>query len=372
MKLVDRINTTIDRDLSLRNLIKVILVMGIVWLFQSTSGIWLGILSKIWNVLNPFVVGFVIAYILRGPIRNGEKNGISRKIMIPVLYILILLLVVWLISSLVPMILNRAGDFISNMINGMQWIQDRISALSKNGSSSFMDSFVNEGVDALTAIKKLLPNVSDNLPSILSTALSYLANSVIAIVASIFMCFGWEKVRDGFDKVTRRISKRVNEITFEINEEESSYIRSLLILIGLHFVEYSVLYLLVGHQDWLIMGLLTALSLIVPYIGPTIANIIGIVTAFSLPTGNVIFLVIMIVVLSNTDEYVLAPFVHSHNTHVTPLWAIFSVFAGGTLFGSVGVIIAIPVFLAIRVIILRYHSDHDKEVERMESEAVQK
>lgn len=359
MKLVDRINNTIDRDLSLRKLIKVILVMGIVWLFQATSGIWLGILSKIWSVISPFMIGFVIAYILRNPIRKLEKRGISRKISIPVLYILIFLLLVWLISSLVPMIMNRAGAFINSMISGMQWIQNRISALSSDGTSGFMDSFFNEGVDALTAAKKLLPAVSDNLPNIVSTALSYLANSVIAIVASIFMCFGWEKLRTGVARVSRRISMRVYEIVFAINAEESSYIRSLLILIGLHFIEYSVLYLLVGHQYWPIMGLITALSLIVPYIGPTIANIIGIFTALSLPTGNVIFLVVMIFILSSTDEYVMAPFVHSHNTHVTPLWAIFSVFAGGCLFGSVGVIIAIPVFLALRVIILRYHEDHE-------------
>lgn len=370
MKLVDRINDTIDRDFSLRNLIKIILVMGIVWLFQATSGIWLGILSKIWAVICPFVIGFVIAYVLRNPIRKGEAKGISRKITVPVLYILILLLIIWLIYSLVPMVMNRAGAFITNMINGMQWVQDRISALSTSGSSGFMESFFNEGVDTLTTIKKLLPDVSDNLPNIVSTALSYLANGIIAIVASIFMCFGWEKIRLGVDRTTRRISKRTNEVVFAINEEESSYLRSLLILICLHFVEYTLLYLLVGHQDWLIMGLLTALALIVPYLGPTIANIIGIVTAFSLPMGNVIFLVIMIVILSGTDEYVLAPFVHSHNTHVTPLWAIFSVFAGGTLFGSVGVIIAIPVFLALRVILIRYHEDNDRF--NIENEAIQK
>jgi Predicted permease len=359
MKLVDKINDTIDRDFSLRNLIKIILVMGIVWLFQSTSGIWLGILGKIWAVIMPFIVGFVIAYVLRSPIRLAEKHGITRKITIPVLYILVFLFIIWLIYSLVPMILNRAGDFINSIINGMQWLQDKVSSVSSSGGSGWLDSFVNEGVDALTAVKKLLPNVSDNLPSILSTALSYLANTVIAVVVSIFMCFGWEKLRFGVERVSRRISKRCYEIVFAINEEESSYIRSLLILILLHFIEYSLLYLLVGHQDWLIMGLITALSLIVPYIGPSIANIIGIFTALSLPVGNVMFLVIAIVIFSGTDEYVMAPFVHSHNTHVTPLWAIFSVFAGGVLFGSVGVIIAIPVFLALRVIILRLHDDHE-------------
>ena len=82
MKLVDKINDTIDRDFSLRNLIKIILVMGIVWLFQSTSGIWLGILGKIWAVIMPFIVGFVIAYVLRSPIRLAEKHGITRNYLV--------------------------------------------------------------------------------------------------------------------------------------------------------------------------------------------------------------------------------------------------------------------------------------------------
>jgi predicted PurR-regulated permease PerM len=367
MKLVDKINDTIYRDFSLMKLIKIILVMGIVWLFQATSGIWLGILNTVWSVIAPFVIGFVIAYIFRSPIRFGEEHGISRKIMIPLLYVLIALFIFWLIYSLVPMIVNRAGDFISSIINSMQWLQDKVSNISSTGSGGWLDSFVNEGVDALTAVKKLIPNLSDSLPHILTTAMSVLANAVIAIVVSIFMCFSWEKIRAGVAKVSYRVSKRCNEIVFAINEEESLYIRSLLILIILHFIEYSLLYLLVGHQDWLIMGLITGLALIVPYIGPTIANVIGIFTALSLPTGNVIFLVIAIVIMSSTDEYVLAPFVHSHNTHVTPLWAIFSVFAGGVLFGSVGVIIAIPVYLALRVIILRFHEDHEAQ-EKMENQ----
>lgn len=360
MKLVEKINDTIYRDFSLRNLIKIILVMGIVWLFQATSGIWLGILNTIWSVLSPFLIGFVIAYILRSPIRYGEKHGISRKIIIPVLYVLIGLIMFWLISSLVPMIVNRAGDFINSIISSMQWLQDKMSALSETGSSGIFDSFVNEGVDALVEVKKLIPNLSDSLPHILSTAMSVLATSVIAIVASIFMCFGWEKIRFGVERVSRRISKRFYEIVFDINEEESSYIRSLLILVILHFAEYSILYLLVGHQDWLIMGLLTGLSLIIPYLGPTVANVIGIFTALSLPTGNVIFLIAAILIMSGTDEYVMAPFVHSHNTHVTPLWAIFSVFAGGVMFGSFGVVIAIPVFLAIRVVVIRYHDEQEE------------
>ena len=157
------------------------------------------------------------------------------------------------------------------------------------------------------------------------------------------------------------VSAEFAETVKEINVEESSYIRSLLILVVIHAIEYCLLYLLVGHQDWLNMGLVTGLSLIVPYLGPTIANVIGILTALVLPPSRVITLIVMIVILSNTDEYVLAPLVHAHNTNVTPLWAIFSVFAGGVILGVTGVIIAIPVYLAGRVIYLNYHKKKEEE-----------
>ena len=60
--------------------------------------------------------------------------------------------------------------------------------------------------------------------------------------------------------------------------------------------------------------------------------------------------------LYKVDEYVIAPLVHSHNTSVTPLWALFSIFAFSGLFGIVGLVIAIPGYLALRVIYLKIRS----------------
>ena len=74
------------------------------------------------------------------------------------------------------------------------------------------------------------------------------------------------------------------------------------------------------------------------------------------PFVNRFLLIILIVVLSQVDEYVIAPLVHSHNTSVTPLWALFSIFAFSGLFGIVGLVIAIPGYLALRVIYLKIRS----------------
>ena len=74
-----------------------------------------------------------------------------------------------------------------------------------------------------------------------------------------------------------------------------------------------------------------------------------------------LILSIAIVILSQVDEYVIAPLVHARNTHISPLWTLFSIFAGGTLLGVPGIIIAIPAFLTIRTIYRIYIKEEEEE-----------
>ena len=355
MKIVDKIEKKIDEDISLRILIKMVLLFAAVWLVIQTGSLWKFILEKAWNVAEPFVIGFVIAYILRGLIYAGEKHHVSRKISVPLLYGLILVFIIWLLSSLIPMIVNRAGDFISSLIEGINWLSGRIAASSQAGVPDWLKSLFNQATGSLTDIRSLIPGLSGSLPDLISTFIGTITKIIFAVIISIFMCFSWEKIRSVFVRGSRRISEDCYETLFAVNHELGSYVRSLLILIVIRFAEYAVVYLLVGHPDWLILAVLTGLSVIVPYIGPTIANCIGILTALTLPGKNVIALVILILILSNVDPYVIEPMVHSHNTAVTPLWALFSVFCGGVLFGTAGVIVAVPVYLSVRIIILRHY-----------------
>lgn len=362
MKIVEKIEQKIDEDLSLRMLVKLVLLFALIWLLIQTGSFWGSLFDKIWNIISPFVIGFVIAYILRGFIYYGEQHHISRKVSVPVIYGLILVLLVWLLSSLFPMVINRAGDFISSLINGINWLSRTLVSNSKSGTSQWVKSLVSELTGSLTDVKNLIPDLTKSLPDLINTFIGTIVRTIFAIVISIFMCFSWEKIRTVFVTVSKRISEDCYETLFAVNHELGTYVRSLLILIIIKIAEYAVVYLLVGHPDWLILAILTGISLIVPYIGPTIINIIGIVTALTLPGSHVIALIIVILILSNVDPYVIEPMVHSHNTAITPLWALFSVFCGGVLLGSAGVIIAIPAYLSIRVIVLRHLKKPEENV----------
>lgn len=361
MKIVEKIEQKIDEDISLRFLIKIVLLFTAIWLLIRTGSFWSGLAATIWKILSPFFIGFVIAYILRGLIFLLEKHHISRKISVPVIYAAMLVFLIWLLSSLVPMVISRASDFINSMINGINWLSSRLAVSSKSGLPDWLREIISQTTGGLADARNLIPDLTDSLPDLITNFIGTITGIIFAIVISVFMCFGWEKIRMVFVSVSRRISEDCYETMMAVNGEIGSYVRSLLILMLIRIVEYAIVYLAIGHPDWLILAILTGVSLIVPYIGPTIVNLIGIVTALTLPVGHVVALIIVILILSVVDPYVIEPMVHSHNTAVTPLWALFSIFCGGVLAGTAGVIMAIPVYLSIRMIILMHHGQGVKK-----------
>ena len=351
MKITERISERLEKDITLRTMVKVLLILLIILLIKMTGDIWIGIIKKMTVILKPFVFGFVIAYILRKPIQWGEEHKISRTIMITVIYLVILVFLYWLISSLVPMLLIRLTGFINSIINGLTWLYQHYEALSDNAVPAWMNTIVQQAISALSNFQGLIPDISGTIPNMISNFLTTITNSIFTVIISLYMCFQWDKIRFWIVRLSRRHSRETTKALFAVNDELDAYLRSMLLSMIVKFVEYAIVYFCIGNQDWLILALLTSIGLIIPYIGPTIANCFGILTSLSLPLPNIIILLVLIVVLSNVDEYLITPLLRAKTTSVTPLWALFSIYAGGNLFGVIGIIIAIPVYLSLHAIL---------------------
>ena len=357
MKILERLGDRLEHDFPLHSLIKIVLVLLSILLIQMTGSIWVSILHKLRVILTPFVFGFAIAYVLRKPIRWGTDHRIPRNLMILAVYVVILIFLYWLISSLVPMLLTRATGFITNIINGVNWLYGKYESMAENGVPEWIHTIVQQAVSALSSFQGIIPNLPANLPNVITNVLSSVTNVIFTVMISLYMCFQWDRIRFWIIRIRRRHSRRTAEGLFLVNDELTAYLRSMLLSMAVKFVEYAILYFCIGNQDWLILALLTSIGLIVPYIGPIIANCFGILTSLSLPLPNILILLAAIVILSNVDEYVITPILRARTTSVTPLWALFSIYAGGTLFGMVGIVIAIPVYLSIQALLKLYGKD---------------
>ena len=171
------------------------------------------------------------------------------------------------------------------------------------------------------------------------------------------MLSDFERVKGYICKFARMFYEKADPYLFKIDEEVSVYLKSLLIIMAIKFIEYSLFYFLIGHEDWVIIGLLTAVGQLVPYLGGTLANSIGIITALSLSPIRIFFLIAGICVLSNVDAYVISPLIHEKRSSLGPLITLFAVFAGGVVYGALGIMFSIPLAIAIKAICEVYAKD---------------
>ena len=352
MKLINQIAEKINEDIHIQALIKVILVLLVVFLVRSVDVVWIGLFRKAWHILRPFVLGFVIAYVIHPLIETLErKYKISRKITVPVFYIILLVILFWLAFTIVPLIYSRLSSFITSMISGVNSIYNSYLELTESGAPEWMRRLIQEIVAGLQSTRNFLPQLSTQFSAVLSDAVKIFTIFVITIIVSMYMCFSWKNIEASIYSFAKRLGSRAIRSMRAVDAEIGTYIRSLLVLMLIKFVEYALMYYFVGHKDWLLVSLLTAIGLIIPYIGPMIGNTVGILTALTMPQRNVIILLVCIVVLSQLDAYLIEPLVHSRNVKISPLWALFSIYAGGILAGGLGVMIAIPAYLAVRTVI---------------------
>ena len=349
--IIDKIKKKYESDVSIDKLFKLLMIVLIIYIMWNFSPIFAFAYKKIKLIITPFLIGFGIAYLLRPIIVFFEKKNISRKYVIPILVLFLVITFWWIFISIFPMLYEDIVLFVKNSVETINHLIDQ-HVINSDGNTDLFTTVSSQLINFLN--NQVIPNITNYVTHFLSTLLTTLSKAIFALVLSIYFMLDYEKIIDLIYAATYLINSNLPEYVYRIDQVVSVYIRSLLVLMIIKFLEYSVLYRLVGHRNWMILGLLTSLGLVVPYIGPMVANTLGIFTSINLPLPNLIILMIAIAILSMVDEYLITPLIHSKNSEIKPLWSMFAVFVGGTLFKAFGIVIAVPVYLAVRVSVNYY------------------
>ena len=336
----------IDQRFSIYTLCKVICVLLILFLLIKTQVVWGSWYRMLRSILQPFIIGFVLAYVMHPLVEFLEKK---------------VFLIVMLVM-LMPVLYDKINEFMTSMIDGVVWISNKIKTLGNMKDFSLVNSITNNIVNILQSYDDWVPQLVSSLPGLMNTVLNVVTNVLFSIIIAIYMLFDFERIKRGLRKFVHLFFKNSDIYLHEIDQNVTVYLKSLIILMLIKFIEYSAFYFMIGHQDWLIIGLLTSFGVIIPYLGGTIANSIGIITALTLPPSNIVALIIGIMILSNVDAYVISPLVHEKRSAMGPLITLFAVFAGGVIMGAVGIMVSVPAAIAIKTAIEVYEQKTDRRL----------
>lgn len=186
---------------------------------------------------------------------------------------------------------------------------------------------------------------------------------VLVPVITFYLLMDWDRMVAEVDKLLPRDHAPViRRLASDIDRTLASFIRgqgTVCLILGTF---YAVGLMLVGLKFGLVAGALAGALTFIPYVGAIVGGLLSIGLALFQFWGEwqwIIAVAAIFAVGQFVEGNILTPNLVGSSVGLHPVWLIFALSAFGTLFGFVGMLVAVPVAAALGVIarfaIERYH-----------------
>lgn len=321
-------------------LLNAAIIMVIIFLLYQTGSLWFGILGKVKDIIFPFFLAFILAYSLYPILRYLQNKKIPKGIALTIIVTILLLLVGIFIAVIVPMLFKQLPSLFSGIISFIKEISTKFSIDSSSIQITLQTTF-NEIVSSMGKY------VSDGAINMIGVSVNYLTIILIAFAAAIYLLIDMDKIREGVKRILKRRSKKLYGYVLTLDNEMKNYLVGFSRIIFITFFEYTIVYTIIGHPNAILLGVLAMLANLIPYFGGVITNAIAAITSFVISPALFWRTIVTFLILAVVDGYIINPYVYGKTNRVHPLVVILSVFAGGILFGTIGIFLSLPLAIII-------------------------
>ena len=210
------------------------------------------------------------------------------------------------------------------------------------------------------------------IPNFLNSFVGILGSLSVGLFSVVFIAFFFLKDRKLFEDgilllVPQNKESRLKKSMNTIGELLSRYFVGLVFQILILFVIYTIVLLIFGIENAIVIAFLCALLNLIPYVGPMIGGVLMITLTMTSNLGadfssvilpKTIYVMIGFVIGQLVDNFFSQPFIFSNSVKSHPLEIFLVIIIGGLLFGVTGMIIAVPAYTAIKVILKEFLSEN--------------
>ena len=306
------------------------------------------------TVILPFLVGGAVAYFMDPVADRLERLGLSRIAATSLLTLGAVLMVVLLVLSVIPTLVEQLGALV-----------DAAPEIATQFQTFLIDRFP-ELQDSTSTIRQTLAQIAtaiqsqgaDLVQSLLTSALGVL-NAVVFIivvpVVAFYMLMDWDHMVAKLDAILPRDhAPVVRRLAAEIDSTLAAFVRGQLTVCLLLGTFYSVALMVAGLQFGLVVGAIAGAITFIPYVGALVGGALAIGLALFQFWGDWLSIGIIAAIFGFgqfIEGNILTPKLVGESIGLHPVWLIFALSAFGSVFGIVGMLVAVPVAAAIGVLI---------------------
>ena len=344
-------------------IVALVAIIAIIFLMIANWGVLLAVIGKFLTILMPFILGFFFAcfinplvkrvHSLLNRMKPGKGAKIKKAFSVITSYVVVIGVITVLLIYIIPQIKASIGELGNTIQDGYQYmithqkeLNEKIPFIGLGGGIEYIKEF---------AYKKIMSNGSEIIPYVYHVSSSLLTTSynvLMGLVISIYIILDMKKLKRSARKVVYALSpKKKEQEVWETMKQCSHIFNGFLIgkmidslIIGiLCLIAMSILKLPYA----LLLSLIVCITNMIPYFGPIIGAIPGVMIYLFIDIRYAFIFALMILILQQFDGLYLGPKILGDQTGIKPLWVIFGITVGGAYFGVMGMFLGVPVVAVI-------------------------
>lgn len=313
------------------------------------------VIRSVPGIVTTVLLGATLALVLSFPVRFLQRK-FSRRLSILFVTIAVLGGTVFLLALAIPMLINEITQFVTALPSitetAIRYARDILTELHERGwLRQEPDELIQDAqYGLLDSAQSLTATALNNLVGALSASVSLFITAFGVVFVAIYLMADIPKFYESYLRLwapNYRSDAKVlwDTMGYSLSRYLSAQVLSLAIQGTLAFVGL----LLLGVPYALVLGLVQAITAILPYIGAWLAFIPAFIVALTVNWQTALGVGILYLALNQIEGNLITPNLQGNAVKVHPILIFIGVIGGGQLFGIMGAVLAVPTIALIRV-----------------------
>lgn len=319
-------------------------------------------LGSIQGVLIPFVVGFVVAYMLAPTVaRMGRRMPHTLAAVTCVTAVVATIVIFFALVG--PVIVDEVAWFIGRVPDYLNSIKTMAPEVTKSLGLRLRGDVVTQLLAMYSgkAASMLLPYATDVVGTLaggVATLVNIVGLILVTPLVAYYLLVDWKHVNDSFfSQLPAAWRPEAHAIFAEIDSRMAGWLRGQITVCLVLAVFYAAGLSLVGLDMGIVVGIMCGLLACVPMVGPMLGGIFVLLAGllqFQFGAWEPYAALVAVLMLGQVLEgNFLTPKLVGGQTGLHPLWIVFALLAGGSIGGFLGLLLAVPTAVVLRVIVPR-------------------
>lgn len=294
-----------------------------------------------------YVINPLAKFIYRKWLHRIKKESLGWVISVALAIVAIILILVFLLGTLIP----QLADSITRLINNMDaYTASLIQFTDGLGLTETLklDKLLTSSDGIISKLTKYLSDNAGNILKMGVSAGSGIATWLIALILSIYMLADKDSLKAGTLRLMRAVfpDKRLNSVLKFLSRCDTILVRYIVfslidsLIIG---VANALFMMALGMEYVGLVSMIVAVTNLIPTFGPLIGGAIGGVILLLVEPLHALIFIVFALVLQFLDGYILKPKLFGDSLGVSGLLILIAVLVFGSMFGMVGMLLAIPI-----------------------------